>query len=112
MTVSSARSAGSAQAVCALDDLVPGEPRTFVVDGVQIALFRMADDSVRALNAICPHKAGPLTDGQYDQKVVVCPLHNYAFSLDTGICTTPDIPPVAFYEARVHDEKVIVTVVN
>jgi NAD(P)H-dependent nitrite reductase small subunit len=95
-------------AVCELEDLTPGEPRTFVVDGVQVALFRMADDSVRALNATCPHKAGPLTDGQYDQKVVVCPLHQYAFSLDTGECTTPDIPAVQCFSTQVSDGKVIV----
>ena len=96
--------------ICNLEDLIPGEPRTYVVDGIQVALFRMADDSVRALNAICPHKAGPLTDGQYDQNVVVCPLHQYSFSLDTGVCTTPEIPAVARYSAQVLDGKVVVGV--
>jgi nitrite reductase (NADH) small subunit len=63
---------------------------------------------VRALTAICPHKGGPLTDGQYDQKVVVCPLHQYAFSLDSGECTTPEIPAVACYATQVLDGKVSV----
>ncbi|MGH3778900.1 MAG: Rieske 2Fe-2S domain-containing protein [Pseudonocardiaceae bacterium] len=30
---------------------------------------------MHALQAICPHRGGPLADGQH----VICPLHNHAF---------------------------------
>ena len=39
---------------------------------------------MRALDAVCPHRGGPLADGLTDDAVVVCPLHNYAFDMCTG----------------------------
>ncbi len=65
-------------------DIPVGEGRTYAVDGTQIAVYRLRDGSLRALDAICPHKGGPLADGLTDDAQVVCPLHNYAFDLTTG----------------------------
>lgn len=61
-----------------------GEGRTFVVEGRQIAVFRLRDGSLRALDAVCPHRGGPLADGLADSRVVICPLHGYAYDLSTG----------------------------
>jgi nitrite reductase (NADH) small subunit len=61
-----------------------GEARTFAVDGEQIAVFRLRDGSLRAIDAVCPHKGGPLADGLADDRVVVCPLHGHTFDLCTG----------------------------
>ena len=34
------------------------------------------------VSAVCPHKGGPIADGQIDSAVVLCPLHLNAFDLD------------------------------
>ena len=57
-------------------------------DGEQVAVFRLRDGSLRALSAVCPHKGGPIADGQIDDRIVLCPLHLNAFELDTGCSTT------------------------
>jgi len=67
-----------------VDDIPFGEGRTYTVDGEMVAVFRLRDGSLRALQALCPHRGGPLADGQIDNKVVVCPLHLNAFDLKTG----------------------------
>lgn len=67
-----------------LDEIPVGEGRTFAVDGHQVAVFRLRDGSLRALDAVCPHRGGPLADGLIDDCVVVCPLHGYAYDLTTG----------------------------
>jgi nitrite reductase (NADH) small subunit len=67
-----------------VDEVPVGEGRTFAVDGSQIAVYRLRDGSLRALDAVCPHKGGPLADGLADDQVVVCPLHSFAYDLCTG----------------------------
>jgi nitrite reductase [NAD(P)H] small subunit len=67
-----------------VDEIPIGEGRTFAVDGEQIAVFRLRDGSLRAIEAVCPHKGGPLADGLADDRVVVCPLHGYTFDMCTG----------------------------
>ncbi|WP_337061551.1 Rieske (2Fe-2S) protein [Kineococcus sp. G2] len=78
--------------VCPLDELPVGEGRTYVVGGEQVALFRRRSGRVSAVQAACPHAGGPLADGQIDERVVVCPLHQNAFDLDTGESTTGAAP--------------------
>lgn len=90
-------------------DLTVGEGRTYVIDGRQIAVYLLSDGTVRATDAQCPHKAGPLADGQIDNGVVVCPLHQYAFSFETGTCTTAGIASVRTYPAQVRDGRIHLT---
>ena len=67
-----------------VDDIPVGEGRTFAVDGKQIAVFRLRDGSLRAIDAVCPHRGGPLADGLADDRVMVCPLHGHTFDVCTG----------------------------
>jgi nitrite reductase (NADH) small subunit len=89
-----------------IDDIPLGEGRTYAVDGEMIAVFRLRDGSVRALSAVCPHKGGPLADGELDLKQVVCPLHLYAWDLSTG-CSLSGQSPVATYPVRVDNDQLI-----
>jgi nitrite reductase [NAD(P)H] small subunit len=66
------------------DEIPLGEGRTYAVDGEMVAVFRLRDGSLRALQAVCPHRGGPLADGQIDLKVLVCPMHLNTFDLTTG----------------------------
>lgn len=79
-----------------LDQVPVGEGRAFGVAGEQIAVFRLRDGSLRAVSAVCPHKGGPIADGTIDQAVVMCPLHQHAFELDTG-CSTTGAGPLRRY---------------
>jgi nitrite reductase (NADH) small subunit len=94
-------SAPAGQIVGSIDDLTPGEGRTYVVAGKQIAVFLLADGSVRATDAVCPHRGGPLADGQVDASVVICPLHQYAFSLEDGSCGSDGVGSIHTYPAGV-----------
>ncbi|KUI33376.1 (2Fe-2S)-binding protein [Mycobacterium sp. IS-1496] len=74
----------SAVEIGRVDEIPLGEGRTFTVDGDQIAVFRLRDGSLRAVDAVCPHRGGPLADGLADERVVVCPLHGHTFDLCSG----------------------------
>lgn len=88
-----------------LADIPVGEGRAFAVAGQQIAVFRLRDGGLRAVQAVCPHLGGPLADGQIDERVVVCPLHSHVFELATG-CSLTGQPPLRRYEVGVDDGEV------
>lgn len=70
--------------IASLNEIPQGEGRAFAINGCQIAVFRLRDDSVHALDAVCPHRGGPLADALIDDDTVVCPLHGYTYRLDSG----------------------------
>jgi nitrite reductase (NADH) small subunit len=67
-----------------VDQIPVGEGRNFVVGSEQIAVFRTHRDEVFATQAACPHRNGPLADGLLGGTIVVCPLHDRSFDLQTG----------------------------
>jgi nitrite reductase (NADH) small subunit len=67
-----------------IDEIPIGEGRSYVVDGSEVAVYRLRDGTLRALAAVCPHRGGPLADGLIDERVVVCPLHGRTYDLLTG----------------------------
>jgi len=92
--------------VCALADIPRLGAR--VVEragacGVNIAVFRTADDLVFALADRCPHKGGPLSQGIVHGNRVACPLHNWNIDLGTGTAVEPDEGCVARYPVRLAD---------
>jgi nitrite reductase (NADH) small subunit len=74
----------TAHEIGTVGEIPVGEGRAFVVDGAQVAVYRLRDGTLRALDAVCPHKGGPLADGLIDGRVVVCPLHGHTYDLTTG----------------------------
>jgi nitrite reductase/ring-hydroxylating ferredoxin subunit len=90
-----------------LEQVPVGEGRAFGVAGEQIAVFRLRDGSLRAVSAVCPHRGGPIADGTIDQGVVLCPLHQHAFELDTG-CSTTGAGPLRSYPVFTDEELNIV----
>jgi 3-phenylpropionate/trans-cinnamate dioxygenase ferredoxin subunit len=56
----------------------------------KVCLVRRGDNTWRAFEDNCPHKKAPFSKGGYLNPAgdVVCPLHQYAFELDTGTETT------------------------
>jgi nitrite reductase/ring-hydroxylating ferredoxin subunit len=89
-----------------ITDIPLGEGRTFAVDGDMIAVFRLRDGSLRAVSAVCPHKGGPLADGQIDNSIVVCPLHLFAWDLATG-CSQSGQAPINVYPVREDEGQIL-----
>jgi nitrite reductase (NADH) small subunit len=90
-----------------VDDIPVGEGRAYAVEGRQIAVFRLRDGSLRALDAVCPHRGGPLADGLTDSRRVVCPLHGFTYDLATGEEVGNGGVAVTAYPARVDAAGII-----
>lgn len=89
-----------------LENLVPLIGREVLLDNVKIALFRLTDDSIKAIENRCPHKNGPLAEGTVSGTDVFCPLHDYKISLETGLVAAPDEGCVKTYETLVENGKI------
>ena len=90
-----------------LAEIPPGEGRAYVVGTEQIAVFRLRNGEVRALQGLCPHAGGPLADGQIDDEVLICPLHLNTWELATG-CSTSGQPDLTTYPAEVDEAGQVV----
>ncbi len=92
-----------------VDEIPPGEGRTFVVGDIQVAVFRLRNGSLHATQAACPHAGGPLADGQTDADVLVCPLHLYAYRWSDG-ASTGGTSPIRVFPVRVVNGDLVVDV--
>lgn len=91
----------------ALSSIPPGEGRNFDVDGEKIAVFHARSGEVFAVQALCPHRGGPLADGLLGGSTLICPLHAWKFDLSTGTPLFGDCG-LKTYSVRVDDSGQIV----
>jgi nitrite reductase (NADH) small subunit len=70
------------------EDIPPREGRSIRVGDGEIAIFNLGDRFLAVSNR-CPHKGGPLSEGIVSGNTVVCPLHAWRVSLETGEVARP-----------------------
>ena len=56
----------------------------------EIAIFNLGD-RFAAIDNECPHRGGPLCDGIVSGSTVVCPLHGWKISLESGVVLRPEV---------------------
>ena len=92
---------------CRTQDIPLGEGRAVTLDGRRIAIFRTPDEGWFALDAVCPHRGGPLADGIVCERAVICPLHDRRFDLQSGAPLSAG-DGVAAHTVEVRGERVYV----
>lgn len=96
--------------VCPLSDIKTLGSRVVRTGQKEIGIFRIEDGRVLAVNNLCPHKKGPLSQGIVHGDKVTCPLHNWKISLETGKADEPDDGETACYQTKVEDGIVFLDV--
>ncbi|MEI5993441.1 nitrite reductase small subunit NirD [Candidatus Enterococcus mansonii] len=96
--------------VAQLDELAPRIGKEVIVGEQKLAVFRLNDNRVKAIENVCPHKQGPLAEGTVSGEYVFCPLHDYKINLNDGQVQEPDEGCVRTYETIVEDNLVYVMV--
>jgi nitrite reductase (NADH) small subunit len=113
-----------------LADFDEGEGRVFVLDGLEIGVYRRGD-GVRAYENVCPHAGGPVCEGLVLGKVepvideaglirgerfsddevhIVCPWHAFEFDVEDGRCKSDRRMRLRRYEVTVTDGEIRVDV--
>ena len=92
--------------VCRLDRIVPDTGVCALIDGVQVAVFRLACGELWAIANLDPFSdANVLARGIVGDRdgvpVVFSPIYKQAFSLRSGVCLSDETVGVAAYPVRV-----------
>lgn len=90
------------------EDIPLREARSVRLGGRDIAIFNLGDRFL-AVDNRCPHRGGPLAEGIVSGATVVCPLHAWKVSLETGsVLNAPDsLQCVEAFRTRVEDGVVL-----
>ncbi|MBO7747440.1 nitrite reductase small subunit NirD [Paenibacillus sp. MWE-103] len=91
-----------------IDEFPARSGRIFRMDGLELALFKLSDGTVRAVENRCPHKGGQLSEGIVCDHHVYCPLHDWKIDLRDGLVQAPDEGCVAPYRVEVDESGNVV----
>jgi NAD(P)H-dependent nitrite reductase small subunit len=95
--------------VASLGDL-PTDIGTYVEVGRrEMALF-LVEGAVYAIDNECPHREGPLWDGDLDGEIVTCPIHAWQINVRTG--EVPGVPNLCTrtYPVKVENGEVFIEI--
>lgn len=96
--------------VALASEITPTQPKIIEApDGMQIAVFNV-DGDYCAINNICPHRGGPLGEGDVEGTLVSCPWHGWQFDVKTGKSPVNPAASVKTYVCKVEGSDVCVEV--
>lgn len=103
------------QAVCRMSDLEPERGVAALVGGVQVALFRLHDGTVAALDHRDPFSganvlARGIVGSRGETVTVASPIYKQVFDLRTGRCLDDPDVRVRVHDVRVENGTVLVAV--
>ena len=95
--------------IAAISELPIGRVKAIHAAGRTLALYHTAS-GFYATDNTCPHRGGPLAEGDLIGEEITCPWHLWGFDVKTGLCAgNPEIA-VATHELRVDGERILVRV--
>jgi nitrite reductase/ring-hydroxylating ferredoxin subunit len=86
-----------------------GRAKACVVNGRTIALYHTSEGFFATDNT-CPHRGGPLAEGDLMGNEITCPWHLWSFDVVSGVCAgNPEIS-IASHEVIVDGDRILVKV--
>ncbi|MFA9559726.1 nitrite reductase small subunit NirD [Evansella sp. AB-rgal1] len=96
--------------VAHLNDLPLQVGKEVIIGEHEIALFRLSNGKIKAIENRCPHKQGPLSQGIVSGEYVFCPLHDWKIDVTSGEVQKPDDGCVKTYTVEVINDIVYVLI--
>lgn len=94
--------------ICRYDELLPGRPVAAWLDGKQVAVVRLVDGTVHAVDNKDPFcganvLARGITGSRGEIDVLISPMYKHAFDLRSGRCLDDGSVRVSVYDVRVRE---------
>jgi nitrite reductase/ring-hydroxylating ferredoxin subunit len=91
-----------------VDEVGPGEIKQYLVEGRFVALCNV-EGEFDAFEDVCTHQFTHLSEGEFTDSEVKCPLHGAKFDVKTGAAKSlPAVKPVPKHEVKVENGNVYV----
>ncbi|KKK37418.1 nitrite reductase [Mesobacillus campisalis] len=84
--------------------------KTVVIGQKEIAIFKLENGSIKAIENRCPHKGGVLAEGILSGEYVFCPMHDRKISVENGRVQEPDDGCVKTYPVEVLEGHVFILI--
>lgn len=91
------------------NDVPDGEGVVSEMGGKSIAVFNVGGEFF-AIGNICPHRGGPLGEGELNGSIVTCPWHGWEFDVRTGCNQENEKVRVSVFETRIEGNHLLVKV--
>jgi len=89
------------------NDLPRGRAKAVVLGEKKVVLCHTVS-GFYALDNTCPHRGGPLAEGDIIGNEIVCPWHLWGFDVATGLCGGNADLAVATHEVRIDGDRILV----
>ena len=93
--------------VAGVDEVPLDRARVVRPNGRPIALYHTAGGFFASDNQ-CPHRGGPLGEGDIIGNEIICPWHLWGFDVATGECTGDIGLSINTHEVRVENDRILV----
>ncbi len=94
------------QKVASLSELKEAKRKLISLDSGQEALLFYSNDTVYAVESLCPHEGGPLSEGELKGEEIICPWHEWRFDITNGKCLNMPGFDLKHYDVEVEDDIV------
>jgi toluene monooxygenase system ferredoxin subunit len=97
--------------VCKAETVAEGGMRLVIAEAQLIILaWPEGCDDLKAFQGVCPHSNTPLSEADFDGRVLTCPVHGWTWDLASGAPIEPQESTLAEYPVRIEDGSVYIDV--
>lgn len=84
--------------------------KTVTIGSKEIAVFKLENGEIKAIENRCPHKGGVLAEGILSGEYVFCPMHDWKIGVKDGKVQAPDVGCVQPYPVEVKGDQVYILI--
>jgi len=98
---------GEAVKVARLADIPQDGLKVVEINDTPIVL-RYINGALKAIENVCPHRGGPVGEGDLDGDILVCPWHGWSFNVNTCQSTNNPAAVIRMFPVSVAGDDVFV----
>jgi nitrite reductase/ring-hydroxylating ferredoxin subunit len=95
--------------IASTSDIPAGSGKIFDVKGNSVAVWNLSGN-FHAFQNVCPHRGGPVGEGELEGNVITCPWHGWSFDVVSGTNTMNPAAKINKYDVKVENNQIQVAV--